>query len=338
VASRAFYRASIRRVSRIDHALWTFLLIAGCVPTDDGKPAPEGTTTAATPPQPVAVDAARLPRLGNLPRTLPSRQPPAAPDGPRGIAGRLQPGTVAQPAAPGAAPSPGAPPPVGPGAAPVPGAPPPVAPGAAQPASEGPPDAPIKTVFYDFFERAELGPTWNATSGVWRIDAGKLCGQGARNHPVWLRRKLPTNARIEFDAMSTSPDGDLKVEVWGDGKSFAKGTSYSDATSYIAIFGGWKNEYHVLARIDEHAKDRTELRTDPSGTNPKTARVMPNRWYHFKVERSDGKTVRWLVDDIEILSLTDPKPLKGDGHAHLGFNDWDVRVCFDNLKITPLGD
>ena len=45
----------------------------------------------------------------------------------------------------------------------------------------------------------------------------------------------------------------------------------------------------------------------------------------------------WLVDDIEILSFTDPNPLKGTDHQHVGFNDWDVPVCFDNLKITPLG-
>jgi hypothetical protein len=228
-----------------------------------------------------------------------------------------------QPARPGAVPG-------GPVAVGVPAAP-------AAKADDGPPDAPIKTVLLDLFERPELGANWNATAPGWRIEVGKLCGRGARNHPVWLRRKLPTNARIEFDAMSSSQDGDLKVELWGDGKSFAKGTSYTDATSYLAIFGGWKNSYHVLARIDEHAKDRPEVKLDPSGANLKAARVMPNRWYHFKIERADAKTVRWLVDDIEIISFTDPNPLKGDGHEHLGFNDWEVPVCFDNLKITPLG-
>lgn len=211
------------------------------------------------------------------------------------------------------------------------------APAAAAKADDAAPDAPIKAVFVDYFERAELGPSYNATKPAWRIEAGKLCGRGAKNHPVWLRRKLPTNARIELDAMSTSPDGDLKVEVWGDGKSFAKGNSYTDATSYLAIFGGWKNSYHVLARIDEHAKDRPEVKIDPSGTNLKAAKVMPNRWYHFKIERNDGKTVRWYVDDIEVLSFADPNPLKGEGHEHLGFNDWEIPVCFDNLKITPLG-
>lgn len=209
---------------------------------------------------------------------------------------------------------------------------------AADPAGAAAPDAPIEGVLLEFFERPDLGPAWNATSPVWKIEGGKLCGRSARNHPVWLKRKLPTNARIEFDAMSSSADGDLKVEVWGDGKSFAKGTSYNDATSYIAIFGGWKNSYHVLARIDEHAKGRPEVKIDPSGRDHKAMRVMPQRWYHFKIERADGKTIKWFVDDIEVLSFTDAAPLKGDGHQHLGFNDWEVQVCFDNLKITPLGE
>jgi hypothetical protein len=194
----------------------------------------------------------------------------------------------------------------------------------------------IKAVFEDAFERGEIGPDWNLTSPVWRIDGGKLCGEGAKNHPAWLARKLPTNARIEFEAMSKSPDGDLKVELWGDGKSFAKATSYTDASSYIAIFGGWKNTFHVLARIDEHAKDRPELKLDPDSPDLRARPIRPNNMYHFKIERSDGKTVRWYVDDLEIMTFADPNPLKGPGHEYLGFNDWDVPVCFDNLKITPL--
>jgi hypothetical protein len=54
------------------------------------------------------------------------------------------------------------------------------------------------------------------------------------------------------------------------------------------------------------------------------------------VIRDDGKTVRWYVDDLEILSFTDPSPLAGPGHDHFGFNNWEVPLCFDNLEVTPL--
>jgi hypothetical protein len=194
----------------------------------------------------------------------------------------------------------------------------------------------ISGVFRDFFERSTLGPDYNATSGAWRIQGGRVCATRARNHPLWLRRKLPTNVRIEFDAASQSADGDLKVEAWGDGTSAATGVSYADASSYLFIYGGWKNSRHVLARLDEHGPNRKEVSVDPSGQRLDARPVRPHHSYHFKIERSDGKTVRWLVDDIEILTFADAQPLRGEGHEHFAFNDWDTPVCFDDLIITAL--
>ena len=33
-----------------------------------------------------------------------------------------------------------------------------------------------------------------------------------------------------------------------------------------------------------------------------------------------------------MFKFTDPEPLSGPGHDHFGFNDWEVPVCFDNVK------
>jgi hypothetical protein len=194
----------------------------------------------------------------------------------------------------------------------------------------------LTEVFCDLFERAELGSDYLPTTSSWRVRNGRLCVSGAHNHPVWLRRVLPVNARIEFDATSASPDGDIKAEFWGDGMSQARGVSYGDATSYLAILGGWKNTKHLLARLDEHAPGQPTILVDPSGHNVKARPVMADHAYHFKVERNDGRTVQWLVDDIELVTFTDPSPLKGPGHRYFAFNDWEVPACFDNLKITPL--
>lgn len=184
---------------------------------------------------------------------------------------------------------------------------------------------------------SDLGPDWTqAQTSAWKIENGRLCGQNARNHGVWLNRILPPNARIEFDAMSDSPQGDLKAEVWGDGQSSATGVSYTDATSYLAIFGGWKNTFHVLARINEHGTDRKEIKVDPMSDDPRQRPVVRGQVYHFKIERTDGKTVRWSVDNTEMLSFPDSAPLVGSGHDHFGFNDWEVKVCFDNVRVTPL--
>lgn len=197
-------------------------------------------------------------------------------------------------------------------------------------------DPVLKHQFHDDFSRTSLGPAYRTTSNAFRIEDGRLCVKGARNHPAWLTLRLPLNARIEFDAESRSEEGDIKVEAWGDGRSNATTVSYTNATSYLFILGGWKNTYHVLARLDEHAKNRAELRVDPDADDPRTAPVEPGRVYHFAIERRDGRTVRFSVDEVEILTLSDPEPLVGPGHEHFGFNNWDTSVCFDNLDIFPL--
>lgn len=194
----------------------------------------------------------------------------------------------------------------------------------------------ISAPFEDIFDRVELGPDWNALGPAWKVQNGKLCARGARNKGIWLKRRLPVNARIEFDAFAESPEGDIKAELWGDGVSGATGTSYTNATSYLAILGGWKNTKHVLARLDEHGDDRLELDVDKASDDERLRAVSPGQAYRFKIERADGKTLSWWVNDIEYFDFSDTEPLTGAGHEHLGFNDWDAPVCFDNLKITPL--
>jgi hypothetical protein len=215
----------------------------------------------------------------------------------------------------------------------------------------------MKTPFEDEFERGgtspavatasdsgeagsgggDPGPEWTATqSNIWHIEKGQLCGEHARNHGIWLKRVLPVNARIEFDAVTMSEDGDLKAEYWGDGRSFATTLSYTNATSYLTIFGGWHNKFHVLARINEHGNDRKEITVTPDSDDPREKPVVVGQRYHFKVERADGHTIKWWIDGNEMLSWNDPQPLAGAGHDHFGFNDWDVKVCFDNVKVVPL--
>jgi hypothetical protein len=195
---------------------------------------------------------------------------------------------------------------------------------------------PITAVFEDTFDRADLGPDWNALSPAWKITNGRLCVRGARNKGLWLLRKLPLNARIEVDAYAEAADGDLKVEAWGDGVSGATSTSYTNATSYLLILGGWKNSKHVLARLDEHGEGRLEIDTEPGADDERARPVEVGQPYRFKIERDDGKTIAWSINGLAFFELADPEPLAGPGHEHFGFNNWDAPVCFDNLKVTPL--
>lgn len=183
--------------------------------------------------------------------------------------------------------------------------------------------------FTDDFERTSLGDAWRNTasnaSGTWRIENGALTVRDAHNHPLWLARTLPRDVRIEYEVRSMSPEGDVKCEVFGDGRSAATEASYT-ATSYVVIFGGWGNQLDVLARLDEHGVDRVER---PS------RRVVPGQTYRMRVERR-GQVITAWVDDQELVSMTDTNPLEGSGHDHFAFNDWESELAIDNVRITPL--
>lgn len=179
--------------------------------------------------------------------------------------------------------------------------------------------------FRDDFERDQLGEDYNNTGGPWDIREGWLHVRNARNRPLWLRRTLPRDVRIEFDVKSSSPEGDIKVEIFGDGESRATSESYT-ATSYVVIFGGWGNSMNVLARMDEHGADRVV---------GERRRVEQDQVYHFVIER-EGDTISATVDGEPLVSMTDDEPLEGRGHTHFAFNDWEAELWFDNLVITPL--
>ncbi len=171
-----------------------------------------------------------------------------------------------------------------------------------------------------------LAPVWKATTeGKYTIEKGELVVRGSRNHPLWLTQPIPQNAILELDAWSNDPAGDIKFEAWGDGKSYATDVSYT-ATSYVFIFGGWKNTISAICRLDEHANNR-KTRSD--------VKVEQGKKYHFRVERRGGK-IDWQIDGQPFLTFDDPKPLTGGDHSYFGFNNWEAELHFDNLKITAL--
>ena len=129
------------------------------------------------------------------------------------------------------------------------------------------PPEPAAGPFSDDFDRAQLGPDWLATDpAAVSLEQGAAVVQRAHNHPVWLRKPLPENVVIDLDVWTDSPDGDMKVEVFGDGQSFyprATRAAAYDATGYVLVMGGWRNTLSAIARQQEHAADRV-TRAEPA--------------------------------------------------------------------------
>jgi hypothetical protein len=187
---------------------------------------------------------------------------------------------------------------------------------------------PITERWTDAFERDEVGANYYQSGDGYRLAGGALNAKGAYNKPLWLRKKLPRNVQIELTAWSRSPDGDIKLELFGDGTSFDPDKGGYMATSYVLVQGGWKNSKSILARQNEHGQEMAS-RTGP--------RVVAGQKYRWKITRQ-GNVVTWYVDDMETpyLRYEDPRPLEGAGHEYLGFNNWEADTWFDDLVVTPL--
>lgn len=204
----------------------------------------------------------------------------------------------------------------------------------------------------DFSDTATVQKHYWSTGGLWRVVDGQLVCPGVKQNPLWLKAKLPQNVAIEFDARSQSPEGDIKVELFGDGSDHASG--------YVFIHGGWNNSMSIIARRDEHGRPLQQLQAEaqrvaaekrmPSSGLVETGvfnentrmRVEANpypvqigRTYRWRIERR-GSKLTWAIDGQPFMEFDDPIPLTGEEHNRFAFSCWEAQLYFDNLRIEPL--
>lgn len=204
----------------------------------------------------------------------------------------------------------------------------------------------------DFSDPGVVQRDFFSTGGFWRVVQGQLLSPGVKNNPLWLQAVLPQNVAVEFDVRSESPEGDIKVEFFGDGTDHASG--------YVFIHGGWNNTLSIIARLDEHGMSldalRHEARLEAERRGSQNAGLVETgvfradthmrveakpypveqgRTYHWRIERR-GSLLRWSIDGKPFMEFDDPLPLVGVGHDRFGFSSWESQLFFDNLKIEPL--
>jgi hypothetical protein len=203
----------------------------------------------------------------------------------------------------------------------------------------------------DFSSPSTVAAHYFSTGGQWRTQSGELFSPGVRNNPLWLKAKLPQNVVIDFDARSASPEGDIRVEVFGNGVDHLSG--------YELIQGGWNNTLSAIVRLEENSRTMSQLQADAQRVasrqglrspglvetgifKPDTpvrvdahSSVRPQKKYHWRIERR-GSALRWSIDGQPFLELDDPFPLTGSGHDRFGFSSTESDIYYDNLRIVPL--
>ena len=190
-------------------------------------------------------------------------------------------------------------------------------------------------VFEDDFERTEIGEHYRQAEadyksggpGTWTIQNGRLRAENIHNAALWLKTPLPTNVRVEFIARALTDTGDLKCEIFGDGKTHQSG--------YILINGGWNNRVRGIFRQDEHSKEHVKKDRDcPTvGKNRVPRCVDKGVDQNWTIERYDAR-VRWYIDGHLVITYDDAFPLDG---RHFAFNNWKAPTEFDQLRIYDLG-
>lgn len=183
-------------------------------------------------------------------------------------------------------------------------------------------------VFYDDFQRAELGDKWvqdriatEAEPPSWAIEGGWVRTGKTKNQGVFANA-IPTSGdvRIEVSMASDKPlsgafAGDLKIEAFNTEPKHEKGYSF--------INGGWSNRFDTIAKLGEHTADDKR----------KPAReVEEGKVYRYAVVLA-GSQIHWFRDGELLYTFEDRAPVRG---PWLGLNAWLSNARFDEVAVYKL--
>ncbi len=179
-----------------------------------------------------------------------------------------------------------------------------------------------KLLLEERFDGATFSSSWTVTEGGdWTIVDGWAHSKKARNKGLWLTgTKLPAATRVEFDIRS-EPRGGKRFE--GDTKCEIFNTEPAHEKGYVLVNGGWNNALDIIARLDEHGKDRKERSSRP---------VEASKTYRWAIVRTDN-TLFWFRDGGLFMYYRDANPVPGQ---YFGFNNWEAHLYVDNLKVFEL--
>ena len=183
-------------------------------------------------------------------------------------------------------------------------------------------------VFFDDFERPELGANWvqeriakEPEAPEWRIDKGWVRTAKTKNQGVYAKVLPATgNVRIELLMASDMPangkfEGDLKIEAFNTDAQHEKGYSF--------INGGWGNRFDTISKLGEHTADDRRSPAKP---------IEAGRQYRYAAVVAD-RALYWFRDGELLYTFPDVAPVRGEW---LGLNNWLANARFDEIAVFRL--
>jgi len=184
-------------------------------------------------------------------------------------------------------------------------------------------------VFFDDFERAELGDKWvttrlpdEANPPDWRIEGGWVRAEQTKNQGIFANVIPPGNVRVEVVMKSLPPS---KGKFAGDLKFEAFNTEPAHETGYSFINGGWNNQFDTIAKLGEHSADDRRVGAQ---------KITASKEYRYAAVRAKTKLF-WFRDGELLYTFDDAAPLQG---SWVGLNNWTSNAAFGEVSVFKLPD
>ena len=176
----------------------------------------------------------------------------------------------------------------------------------------------------NFNDAATLRQDWIVDNGEWKIEDGKLIGEGYQetNPCIWLNKPLSDNVEIEYVAEALQTGNDLNCIIAGNTKS------WSGYPILIGGYGGTRCRIGIAEIRNEDEHHHRNLRETPYTIEAK-------REYTVNVRRMPDRIIV-SIDGEEIMRSERTELTHTIENQFFGFFSWDNRIAIKKLTIKDL--
>ena len=172
------------------------------------------------------------------------------------------------------------------------------------------------------FSDPDILSRWEISGGRYEVKNNELRLYDGKPQILLFKTELPGDVRIEFECSQKS----AYLNTIGCFLGATRSASRTEiaASGYTLEYGAYDNSLNIVTRAYQILWSK-----------PASPLVKGER-YCVLAERV-GNRLRLVVNDEEIVSVTDPDPLSGPDRTAVGLVGWIADTCFSRIRIHSLG-